>query len=163
MNSVLRRILPILLVIALSAGFRDYQHQEREKNRVVQRENRPDVVSVSADDVKMNAAIQTARRTVGEMSAAMQNPRPNQMFTVKIAVTNGETTEHMWLDNLRYDGRNFSGELMNEPYNMTGYAKGQTMTVAPNKISDWMMKDGKTSRGGYTIAVMRERETQQSR
>ena len=115
-----------------------------------------DVSYVKSDNTAMNAAIQEARRTVPQFLAAMQAAKPGQRFTVKMRVSDGTVTEHMWLDGLSYDGKRFSGTLEDDPFQVKGYHKGQTMTVAPNDISDWIIFEGKKRTGAYTEKVLEQ-------
>ena len=119
------------------------------------------VVNVEDDDAAMNAAVAEARATVGRFTAALADPAPGQVgFSVKLPVTEGETTEHMWLDAVRYEpdgGGRFRGVLNNEPRGLTGVSLGDELTVPADGISDWMyVEDGRLA-GGYTIRALRDR------
>ena len=176
----MRRIIPILIVFAISFGFRALMHKQDKpslrnsdqeiaqaiaeddarngKRPLVKRGGgQPDIVGVKETDTKMNDAMNTARQTVGEITTAMRNPKPNQRFTVKMKVTDGHATEYMWLNNLTFDGKLFHGTLSDAPYEVKNYTMGQAVTVAPNEIADWIIRDGATEHGGYTEKVLREK------
>ena len=71
---------------------------------------------------------------------------------------NGQTepvVEHMWINNIYFDGEIITGELVNDPNELTNVKKGDTITRKINEIGDWMISiQGKTY-GGFTIQVMR--------
>lgn len=124
---------------------------------VVRGGDQQDVAMVKQGNAKMEAAMEEARRTVGEITGAMQSAKPGQEFTVKIPVTDGTTTEFMWLNDLTFDGTAFRGTLADDPYQVKGYKMGQKMTVPQAKIADWIITDADgTQRGGYTEKVIEE-------
>jgi len=115
------------------------------------------VKNVSADDSQMNAAIANARGSVNSFIAALQAPNPNRMdFGIKMAFTQGQHTEHMWLDDVTYDGKRFHGILKNQPEKVRNVRYGQRVFVAPSQISDWMYVENGKLVGGYTIRVLRD-------
>jgi uncharacterized protein YegJ (DUF2314 family) len=87
----------------------------------VPEKRQPLTIPVSADDHEMGRAIAEARRTVDNFIAALMNPRPNQKaFSVKVAIKDGEKTEHLWLVPVRYQngtfGRNKGSELFRKQF-----------------------------------------------
>lgn len=113
-----------------------------------------DVAMVKASNEKMNAAMDEARRTVYQFTDTMKSPKPGQMFTVKVRVTDGKATEYMWLRDLSFDGKSFHGALMDDAYEVQGFKTGHPMTVAQNEIADWMIIDGDKRSGAYTEKVL---------
>src|SRR5262249_45481080 len=112
---------------------------------------------VDKDDPKMNAAIAKARSTVNTFIAALSAPKPNQAdFSVKMAFTDGEHTEHMWLGSVRYDGKVFRGVVNNDPELVNNVKVGQKASIEPSKVSDWMFVENGKLVGGYTIRVLRD-------
>lgn len=78
---------------------------------------------------------------------------------VKLAFTqniNGETVvEHMWINDVNFDGVTIYGVLVNQPNDLTNVNNGDEVQIPVNQISDWLFAiDGKTY-GGYTIQAMR--------
>jgi uncharacterized protein YegJ (DUF2314 family) len=136
------RFIPVIIVLALSGGCGG---------------NEDRVTSVSDDDPRMNAAIAKARETVDTFIAALQSPRTGQSeFTVKMAFTDGEHTEHMWLSPVSYDGKIFHGTVQNDPANVANVKLGQAASIEPSKISDWMYVENGKLVGGYTVRALRE-------
>ncbi|UII32926.1 DUF2314 domain-containing protein [Fulvivirga ulvae] len=63
--------------------------------------------------------------------------------------------EHMWINNINFDGETIIGELVNQPNDLTNVAKGDVVHKKVSEISDWMFSiQGKTY-GGFTIQVIR--------
>lgn len=114
------------------------------------------VAMVSDDDPRMNAAMDKARSTVNAFIAALKSPKPGQTaFSVKMAFTDGASTEYMWLAPVSFDGTNFQGTINNEPEKVKTVKLGQKATVAPAKISDWMYVENRKLVGGQTLRVLR--------
>jgi uncharacterized protein YegJ (DUF2314 family) len=118
--------------------------------------NSPDkVIHVSPDDPRMNAAIAKARASVGTFIAALQSPKPGQTgFNVKAKFSDSGHDEHIWLDNVTYDGTNFQGTIANEPEMVKNVKNGQRVTVPAAEISDWMYLENRKLVGGETVRVL---------
>ncbi|CAM1360541.1 DUF2314 domain-containing protein [Tenacibaculum xiamenense] len=71
--------------------------------------------------------------------------------------------EHMWVNNIAFDGEVITGELVNQPNRLTNVDKGDIITRKIDEIGDWMISiQGKTY-GGFTIQVMRSGMNDQER
>jgi len=115
------------------------------------------VTYVADDDPRMNAAIAKARSTVDVFIAALKSPGSSQSeFSVKMAFTAGGSTEHMWLSPVSFDGTNFLGTIANESERVLTVRMGESVTVAPAEISDWMFVDSGKLVGGETLRVLRD-------
>jgi uncharacterized protein YegJ (DUF2314 family) len=104
----------------------------------------PNAATVPPDpnDPRMNAAIAKARATVQQFIDALKTPKPSYYgFSVKMAFTEGNATEHMWLMPISFDGTQFHGTVNNKPEKLTNVAVGQKVAVAPAEITDWMYID----------------------
>jgi uncharacterized protein YegJ (DUF2314 family) len=122
---------------------------------VVQRAGDPNVVGVRSEDAAMNAAMRTARSTVQTFITALKAQKPGQLeFAVKKRFSDSYGDEHMWIGDLRYDGKAFHGRLNNRPVDVRAIKLGDAVTVAPDEISDWMYVDNGKLVGGYTIRVL---------
>jgi uncharacterized protein YegJ (DUF2314 family) len=111
------------------------------------------------DDADMNAAIKEAKASLSTFVAALKRPAPAQSyFAVKkpYPVRDGGD-EHIWISNVSLDGSNFRGTVDNDPAGKVDVKIGDTVTVAPHEISDWMIIDDGRLIGGYTIRVFRDR------
>ena len=76
-------------------------------------------------------------------------------FEQKINEQTESLVEHMWINSIDFDGEVISGNLVNEPNQLTNVTKGDRVKKKVSEISDWMISiQGKTY-GGFTIQVMR--------
>ncbi|MCZ2342132.1 MAG: DUF2314 domain-containing protein [Bacteroidales bacterium] len=115
------------------------------------------VTYVADDDPRMNVAMEKARASVKRFTAALKSPKAGQSaFSIKMAFTDGGNTEHMWLTPVTFDGTKFTGTVNNEPEKVKSVKMGQKVTVAPDKISDWMYIDNRKLVGGETLRVLRD-------
>lgn len=65
--------------------------------------------------------------------------------------------EHMWLDEIEFDGLVVSGVLLNQPNWVTSVSEGDQVSVPLSEISDWMYACLGKVCGGYTINVLRSK------
>lgn len=88
--------------------------------------------------------------------------------------------EHMWINEVMFDGTNVMGTLINDPHELTTISNGDFVNVPLNQISDWLFaitehtpKSGFFKRfsstlkpktyGGFTIQAMRSEMSNQER
>ena len=122
------------------------------------------VMDVADDDPRMNAAMEKGQATVKTFVAAPKSPKGGQSaFSIKVAFTDGGKTEHMWLTQVTFDGSKFTGTVNNEPVKVKSVKMGQKVTVAPDKISDWMYIENGRLVGGETLRVLRAAMTPEER
>src|SRR5687768_2466440 len=93
------------------------------------------VVMVDDNDAEMIAAIGEARAHVGEFVAAIKAPQPgDRSFGIKATISDGKQVEHVWMDDVRYDGTAFSGTLGNEPQLVGGHAWANRFERCPARF-----------------------------
>ena len=63
--------------------------------------------------------------------------------------------EHMWKNNINFNGETITGELVNDPNQLTNVKKGDVIRKKINEIGDWMISIQGRTYGGFTIQVMR--------
>jgi uncharacterized protein YegJ (DUF2314 family) len=149
-QSCLRQVVPNV-IDSLAKG------DARQPGDVVERRGQPTVVQVSDDDNAMNRAMDEARATVDQFVTALNAPQPTQKsFSVKLLVTDGQHSEHMWVPPVRYEQGKFFGQLNNVPDLVHGVKLGDEVSVPTNEISDWMFVDEGRLVGGCTIRVLRD-------
>ena len=126
-----------------------------EEDGVVKRKGQPDIVREFDDDL-MDRAMQRSRDTHLEFVEALSAENPDHRgFAVKRAYPVGEEgAEHIWINEVSWDGSLFSGVINNEPVDTTAVKVGDQVTVKPDALSDWMYIDGATLVGGYTVRVL---------
>ncbi|MGX8013958.1 DUF2314 domain-containing protein [Mesorhizobium sp. ORM8.1] len=72
-------------------------------------------------------------------------------YTIKFPLTQNGATEHIWLQLTGYNEGRFVGLLADEPVNGNKYKIGDRMTVAEADVEDWMIRNGGSVYGGYTV------------
>jgi uncharacterized protein YegJ (DUF2314 family) len=125
---------------------------------IVEREGQASVSMIQDEDREMDEAMAQARRTLDEFERHLAAPSPTQsMAIIKGRFTEGETVEHMWINQIEVISEGYRGVLGNEPMDMTTLSAGQTVVVPRSEVSDWVVvEDGKLV-GGYTMRLIRSR------
>lgn len=72
-------------------------------------------------------------------------------------------TEHMWIDDILFDGKRITGTLLNTPNNLRSVQEGDQISVTGSQISDWMYVLGDSVFGGFTIDVLRSQMNSRER
>lgn len=68
---------------------------------------------------------------------------------------NDPIVEHMWINDISFDGETIRGILINDPNDITNVENGDEVEIPLHQISDWLLaSEGKTY-GGFTIHAMR--------
>jgi len=130
--------------------------------------NNPDentIYPFKGDDPAMEQAFKEARKTFKflwrELSWEYRRIVPGlDLACVKVAFrTDGDEgapeAEHMWLNELMFDGYLIRGVLVNEPQWVTSVQQGDDVSVTINDIGDWMYATSGEVYGAYTVNVMR--------
>jgi len=78
---------------------------------------------------------------------------------VKLAFTqeinNDTVVEHMWINEINFDGEKIKGILVNDPNELTNVSNGEYVEIPANQISDWLFVTQDKTYGGFTIQAMR--------
>jgi len=86
---------------------------------------------------------------------------------VKLAFTQdieGETiVEHMWINEINFDGEKIKGILVNDPNDLTNVSNSDYVEIPINQISDWLFATQDKTYGGFTIQAMRSEMTETER
>jgi uncharacterized protein len=86
------------------------------------------------------------------------------MAAVKAPFSDGEDAEksdehpgveHMWINEVRFDGRTVSGTVLNAPNWLKTVKQGDAARLPLAEISDWMYVIGDEVYGAYTVNLMR--------
>lgn len=113
------------------------------------------VVMVEEADPDMRAAIRQARSSLDEFLSLAASPRPGmEGFKVKVMLTQGEHSEHVWVIPFSVKGGAFSGTLANEPRFITTVKHGQEVRFARTQISDWGYVQNGRQVGSFTVCAM---------
>lgn len=149
-----------------------------------------EIFFADGNNPKMIAAFENAQKTFKYFwrELSWENRRIVPALTVacvKIAFTqeteNGQIVEHMWMNEVQFDGNTVKGVLINQPNDVTNIANGDFVNVSLNQISDWLFasynnykpKTGLSklfsatpkpkTYGGFTIQAMRSEMTDKER
>lgn len=126
----------------------------------------PEIIFVKEDNPKMLEAFKRAQETFKyfwrELSWEYRRVIPAlDVAYVKVAFAQqqheGEspTVEHMWVNNINFDGEQLYGVLVNEPQQLTNVQLNDEVAVPLNQVSDWLFALMGKTHGGFTIQVMR--------
>ena len=78
---------------------------------------------------------------------------------VKLAFTqeidNETVVEHMWINDVNFDGETIYGVLVNDPNELTNVNNGDEIAIPVNQISDWLFAINGQTYGAFTIQAMR--------
>lgn len=117
-------------------------------------------------DPAMNQAFQRAQDTFGyfwrELSWEYRRIVPGlEIACVKVAfsqqVKKEPIVEHMWINEVSFDGETIKGVLLNDPNRLTNVSRGQGVEIPLAQVSDWLFARGGKTFGGFTIQAMRSR------
>ena len=76
---------------------------------------------------------------------------------------NNTEVEHVWIENIQFDGITISGNLINRPIIVTDYRQGDLIRVDLCNIDDWMYVQVGKVYGAHTVQVIRSRMTPRER
>lgn len=130
-------------------------------------------VFYAKDDLEMKKAFQKAQQNFRyfwrELSWERRRIVPGLgIACVKIAFTQAvegqePLVEHMWVNDVVFDGETIRGVLLNEPNHVTHVKSGQAVVVPLSHVSDWLFaREGKTF-GGFSIQAMRKEMSHEER
>lgn len=84
-------------------------------------------------------------------------------FMENVSYQTSPIVEHMWINEVEFDGYTVSGVLVNDPLELSNVKNGDFVEVPLNQISDWLFTSGGKTYGGFTIQVLRSGMDQQER
>lgn len=122
------------------------------------------VVAVNSNDPGMKTAISKARASSGQLIAALAARPPGATdFAIKKMFRDANGTEHIWLTNIHYNGKKFTGEVGNKPEIVQYVKLGEKESVERDEITDWMYVQKGKLMGGYSIRLLRDRASPEER
>ncbi|WP_367649353.1 DUF2314 domain-containing protein [Campylobacter sp. RM16188] len=119
---------------------------------------------VDSEQDAMSRAYQAARDTFGYFWRELYWDRRRIVPGVSVACvkvlfkdeTNGEEIgEHMWINDIEFDGENVSGILVNEPNDVKNIKNGDFVKVPLSEVSDWLFVIDNKSYGGFSVHALR--------
>ncbi|MGN6416348.1 MAG: DUF2314 domain-containing protein [Pseudobacter sp.] len=76
-------------------------------------------------------------------------------FTQQFPDQQDPVVEHMWINEVEFDGDNITGILINQPNELTNVNNGDPVSFPLEQISDWLFAIEGRTYGGFTIHTMR--------
>lgn len=76
-------------------------------------------------------------------------------FSQQFEDSDEPVVEHMWINDIMFDGEEIKGTLVNTPGELTNIENGDEVTIPLNQISDWLFATSGKTYGGFTIQAMR--------
>ena len=110
------------------------------------------------DDVEMDKAIETAKKTLDSFDYAFKNYNGVFMFGLKKRFVENENVEDIWLTNIKFENGNYFG-ILNEPYKIKNVKAGDRIQIGKKDICDWMFIKNSQVHGGYTIEIFLKNST----
>ncbi|WP_118973972.1 DUF2314 domain-containing protein [Taibaiella koreensis] len=128
--------------------------------------DKPIIFFAKGDSPEMIAAFEQAQDTFKyfwrELSWEYRRIVPGlDLACVKVAFSQQvedkaePAVEHMWINEIDYDGETISGILLNDPNELTNVEKGEAVAVPLEQVSDWLFASQGKTYGGFTIQAMR--------
>ena len=116
------------------------------------------VTDVAPDDPDLLRAAEEARGRWGEFETAFRNPAPSQeTFSVKLPISEGERTEHMWVSVEAVEGDTITGTLDNQPLDLQFIREGDRVRGRVAEVEDWIfMQDGQPV-GLFSLKVLEKK------
>ena len=113
------------------------------------------VVNVARDDPDMAAAIAQARASLDQFLALSDAPPAGTTdYKLKVAVKDGDTSEHFWIIPFHKTATGFAGTLANEPQAVHNVTAGQELEFTRDDISDWGYTRNGRQVGSITVCVL---------
>jgi uncharacterized protein YegJ (DUF2314 family) len=132
------------------------------------------VFNFDGEDPRMGQAYDCARRSFKffwrELSWERRRIVPGLgLAIVKFPFTDGPRDdenpeyEHMWVDELEFDGVRLKGCLLNAPNWLTSVKKGGAIDRPLADLTDWMLTAEDRAYGGFTVNLMRANMNERER
>lgn len=116
------------------------------------------VTEIAPGDPDLRKAQAEARRRWPEFLEAYRNPRTGQSgFNVKLPISDGKTTEHIWVSVQAVEGDEILGDLANQPLNLKFMREGDRVRGRVEDVEDWGYLDGDELIGMFTVKVLQAR------
>ena len=87
--------------------------------------------------------------------------RSDKRYLLKAVIMEGQDTEHVWLEPVKWNDPGLVGILAVDPITIKKHKKGDEITPQPEEVTDWVIlsRDG-SKKGGFTIDVIEKRRAE---
>ncbi|MEL6258702.1 MAG: DUF2314 domain-containing protein, partial [Pseudomonadota bacterium] len=123
-----------------------------QDSNLIERDGESDVLIVDDTDAAMNDAMAAARETLPVFWDLFNaNPDYQDAFNLKVGLpTTDGSLEHIWIDQLSYEGGSIKGVIANEPLELAnGVQFGDVVEVTAAEVSDWTIWSEGKQYGGF--------------
>ena len=109
-------------------------------------------------DSEYQLTIAKAQETLGTFREMSRDCDPWAPL-IKTELSNLQTDGRcfVWLNNVQFTSTGFLAQLFEIPPALQGFAIGDEFEIIPNDVLDWMINDGGTLHGGFSLRYHRER------
>ena len=128
---------------------------------ITERAERDEIVHMAHEEPAMRKAFEQAHRTLDAFLQRAASPAPGTTgYALKVAVSDGRSTEYFWGNRFVAEGSRFSGHLGNEPRLVKTYKFDQRFQFSREQIVDWTYVDTQAKRmhGNYTACALLTKE-----
>ena len=117
-------------------------------------------VFFAPSDIDFDQVSQAARETFPffwrELSWEFRRILPAyNLKIVKATFVEGDVVEHMWLEEIDFDGATIRGHLLNTANELPGLQQGDMVAVDFERVCDWMLTNERGVLGGFTVQAIR--------
>ena len=152
--------LTIVAIVLIVGGI---LRHNRQQSQTVSAGGIP-MVETAQDDPRIAAATAEAKRRYSEFLAAYQNRAGKTGFAVKRAFpVRAGGTEAMWVLVTSMAGNNVTGTIDDQPMFNIGHKEGDSVTLSPDQVEDWVYMDHGQMVGGFSIPVLKAIEAEQKK
>jgi uncharacterized protein YegJ (DUF2314 family) len=112
------------------------------------------IISFSAADAEMNAAIAKGQATLPDFFEHFAQPAEDEAeFMVKYDIVPGDDAEYVWASLQGRSGATLTGTLINQP-EYTKDMLGDQVVIQQADVIDWAYRKGRVMQGSFTTRVM---------
>jgi len=162
-------MLRILLCTTLIAALPCHAEPEKEPKRQGETSTGK-MTDVDQDDAGMNAAMAEARKEFPTfwkaISADRKKAKPEfapAMVKASFKDKDKEGAEHLWIDEVAYDGKMISGVVASEPADLKSVKLGQKVSFPLERLSDWLYVEKGEAKGAFTVQYLRKKMSETER
>jgi uncharacterized protein YegJ (DUF2314 family) len=160
---MIRRLLPALVFAMLPC-----QAAEEKKDRETSTGR---IIDVEDDDKGMNEAMAQARKEFPAFWKAVSEDRRKKEPELVPAMVKAsfsdkgreDGAEHLWIDEVSYDGKMISGVVASEPADLKSVKLGEKVSFPLERLSDWLFVEKGVAKGAFTVNYLRKQMSAKER
>jgi uncharacterized protein YegJ (DUF2314 family) len=160
---MIRYLLPAVLFAVVSC-----QAEEKKKERETSTGR---IIDVEDDDKGMNDAMAQARKEFPTFWKAVSEDRKKEepeLLPAMVKASFGdpgdeEGGEHLWIDEVSYDGKMISGVVASAPADLKSVKLGEKVKFPLERLSDWLFVEKGVAKGAFTVNYLRKQMSAKER